>query len=631
MEHTGTDTVLHIDRGASAADACPATPQSGEDTPLSAFEAAGGGGGGGILSGCAVCGVLGVIELLTGRYLLVVADAEAVAEVGEHHIMRVTRVDIVPFRAHPATASSGSPLQQDEETYLAMLRSFVKSKHMYFSYTMDITTSCQRQSEWSPDKLAQPRGGTADPRFFWNEALARPFLRHGHANFVLPVMLGYVGFAACDVRGKAFSYCVISRKSKLRAGTRFNTRGLNCDGDAANFVETEQLVWDGEQLCSYVQTRGSVPVLWAQHVDLRISPRIVFNCDEPARDGAAAASASASAASASATAASSGAPGCASASAASQVRLAFRAHFREQQDLYGTQSCVSVLDGHGPEAELTKAFKNQLDLFNSELNLAPDAPQRLTLVDFDFHRLCSRMRYENLQVLLDRVIDRLNEQQFFVQAWRGAGAGAGGAGGGGGLLSGAVSRRQEGVFRVNCKDSLDRTNVVQTLFAEKVLGKMLRYMGVLGDTEGIGASHAFCVQFKRVWADQADALAHMYSGTPALKTDFTRTGRRTVQGSLRDLAYTLLRYYINNFCDGFRQDAYDLFLCNASIALHSAPGHSRGVDQQGTSRPSSLRARDAYRTPWVGHAPLCPWRQRPVRSAALGCLPLSSPPLPRLS
>ena len=79
LEHTGTDTVLHIDRGASAADACPATPQSGEDTPLSAFEAAGGGGGGGILSGCAVCGVLGVIELLTGRYLLVVADAEAVA------------------------------------------------------------------------------------------------------------------------------------------------------------------------------------------------------------------------------------------------------------------------------------------------------------------------------------------------------------------------------------------------------------------------------------------------------------------------------------------------------------------------------------------------------------------------
>ena len=33
--------------------------------------------------------------------------------------------------------------------------------------------------------------------------------------------------------------------------------------------------------------------------------------------------------------------------------------------------------------------------------------------------------------------------------------------------------------------------------------------------------------FKNLWANNADAMSVLYSGTPALKTDFTRTGKRT--------------------------------------------------------------------------------------------------------
>ena len=53
-----------------------------------------------------------------------------------------------------------------------------------------------------------------------------------------------------------------------------------------------------------------------------------------------------------------------------------------------------------------------------------------------------------------------------------------------------------------------------------------------------------------------------YCGTLALKTDFTRTGRRTLRGSATDLWVSLRRYVLNNFHDGFRQDAIDLFLGN---------------------------------------------------------------------
>ena len=59
-----------------------------------------------------------------------------------------------------------------------------------------------------------------------------------------------------------------------------------------------------------------------------------------------------------------------------------------------------------------------------------------------------------------------------------------------------------------------------------------------------------CVQ---VWADNADVISIQYSGTGALKTDFTRTGKRTKWGAIRDGINSLTRYYKNNFADGFRQ------------------------------------------------------------------------------
>ena len=71
--------------------------------------------------------------------------------------------------------------------------------------------------------------------------------------------------------------------SKRRAGTRFNRRGVSRDGQAANFVETEQILCveagAGGQpatMEAYVQTRGSVPALWAQPVDLQYNPPMLF-------------------------------------------------------------------------------------------------------------------------------------------------------------------------------------------------------------------------------------------------------------------------------------------------------------------------------------------------------------------
>ena len=40
--------------------------------------------------------------------------------------------------------------------------------------------------------------------------------------------------------------------------------------------------------------------------------------------------------------------------------------------------------------------------------------------------------------------------------------------------------------------------------------------------------------FRESWADNADRMSILYTGTKALKTDFTRTGKRTMKGSIDD-------------------------------------------------------------------------------------------------
>lgn len=61
---------------------------------------------------------------------------------------------------------------------------------------------------------------------------------------------------------------IISRRSVERPGLRYQRRGVNDDGEVANFVETEFIAAatrDSQvHVASFVQTRGSIPVFWGQ-------------------------------------------------------------------------------------------------------------------------------------------------------------------------------------------------------------------------------------------------------------------------------------------------------------------------------------------------------------------------------
>ncbi|CAG9118855.1 unnamed protein product [Plutella xylostella] len=120
---------------------------------------------------------------------------------------------------------------------------------------------------------------------------------------------------------------------------------------------------------------------------------------------------------------------------------------------------------------------------------------------------------------------------------------------------GGLICEQSGVFRVNCIDCLDRTNVVETAIAKYVLELQLSRLGL--GAPGAGLPRALERDFLTLWADNGDVISRQYSGTKALKGDYTRTGERNLTGMMRDGVASASRYYLSTFKDALRQVAID--------------------------------------------------------------------------
>ena len=468
--------------------------------------------------------LLGIVSLLRGAYLVVVVDA---AHMGDIHavfpVYNVRQVELLPIpRTHPPRLTPQDLAKERE--YLELIHQVVAERALYFSPRKDLTSALGLG-------LGLHDADKFDPRFCWNAHMMEAFLANGYGSSVERVMSGFVEITnKMSIGRTTFRHVLVSRRGIGRQGTRFNVRGVDAKGCVANFIETEQLVFPLGAMaaeircCSFIQTRGSIPVQWAQVATLKYMPRVELGSDKHKRRGW------------------------------------FRRHFGEggehALDLYGHVVSVNLIDKVGKSGKvrdqrmLGEAFAEEVEHLRDD---------RLKHVWFDFHHECRKMRWENLSKLMDIVMQDLQSFGYGIQA-----------------TSGEWTQRQKGVIRTNCMDNLDRTNVVQSLFARAVLLAQIKAIEA-GRPEAVKeapleSAHAeFEKAFKNVWANNADAMSLLYSGTPALKTDFTRTGRRTKLGAIKDGINSVTRYYLNNFCDGHRQDAVDLFLGKVDVHTVSEP------------------------------------------------------------
>ena len=104
----------------------------------------------------------------------------------------------------------------------------------------------------------------------------------GIGRYILPVVHGFIQQEVFDIKvkptpqqrwselliliwqGDALRTTLVSRRSRHRAGSRFYARGIDRANHVANFVETEQILEQANNIAGFVQARGSVPLIWNQ-------------------------------------------------------------------------------------------------------------------------------------------------------------------------------------------------------------------------------------------------------------------------------------------------------------------------------------------------------------------------------
>ncbi|XP_042289256.1 phosphatidylinositide phosphatase SAC2 isoform X1 [Thunnus albacares] len=397
---------------------------------------------------------------------------------------------------------------------------FMDSDSFYYSMTYDLTNSVQRQGD--SEKTSLPLWKQVDDRFFWNKHMIQDLinLQVPDVDFwVIPIIQGFVQVeelvvnynetsdeersspetppqevTCVDDIHPRFTVALISRRSRHRAGMRYKRRGVDTDGHVANYVETEQLIHVHSHTLSFVQTRGSVPVFWSQ-AGYRYNPRPRLEKGEK------------------------------------ETMSYFSAHFEEQLKICNKQVIINLVDQSGREKLIGDAYLKQVLLYNNP---------NLTYVSFDFHEHCRGMKFENVQILTDAISDIITDMKW---AW---------------VDQDGVICKQEGVFRVNCMDCLDRTNVVQAAIARVVMEQQLKKLGVMPPEQPLPPK---CYRIYQImWANNGDTISRQYAGTAALKGDFTRTGERKLAGVMKDGVNSANRYYLNRFRDAYRQAVIDLMM-----------------------------------------------------------------------
>jgi hypothetical protein len=222
-------------------------------------------------------------------------------------------------------------------------------------------------------------------------------------------------------------------------------------------------------------------------------------------------------------------------------------HFEELLVRYNNVHILNLLSQRDNSGEQVLSNAYETAVRNSST-----PPGSVVMTNFDLHNECKGGNYENVSILMQRIQRDFTEYGLFIMDSN----------------DNRINSKQRGVFRTNCLDCLDRTNLVQNELSRLALtshlanrpGSEKRY-GQRFDTVLSRHSH--------LWAENGDNLSKLYAGTGALKSAFTRTGKVTFMNVLGDATRSVNRFYINNFQDKAKQEVIDQLLVGESLVILS--------------------------------------------------------------
>ncbi|XP_074288273.1 phosphoinositide phosphatase SAC2-like isoform X2 [Silene latifolia] len=494
-------------------------------------------------------GIVGFIRLLGPYYVILITKRRKIGQIFDHPIYTIAEYKIIPF-AQPTFLSMDE--FERENRYKKLLELVDLRKDYYFSYSYPIMHSLQ--ANLSHNQTEQDTAGT---KFVWNENLTRKIrdkLKSSH--WTVALLHGFFKQVRLSARGKTFKLTLIARRSCQFAGTRYQKRGVDEKGHAANHVEIEQIVCEeisgeGSHKCtSAVQNRGSIPLFWSQNPSLlNPKPDIIFSDEGSSSDEAT------------------------------------ELHFQNLRLRYGDPLIIlnlTKVDEMHPESLLHNAFNNAVECINKDM----DKENQLTLWNLDLNTEFRTEGSDVLSKLKDVATNALSRIGFFsCQAPQSVNFKASfdlsclWINGEDGNLQ--KNKYQNGVLRTNCLDSIDRTNVAQYVYGFVALDQQLDALEIT-DCSVRDSEHILAKELMRIYEAMGNALARQYGGSAAHSQIFAKSrGRCPAATLIQKCVISIQRHYSNAFIDVRKQQAIDIFLGNFKPADEPASFRSNPVEKRG--------------------------------------------------
>ncbi|SCV03751.1 LAME_0H12926g1_1 [Lachancea meyersii CBS 8951] len=391
------------------------------------------------------------------------------------------------------------------------LRKLLSNGSFYYSSNFDLTSILQKRG-MSAHSLSFDN---YQEEYMWNSFLMQETITfRNHLDDTARRILDDEGFLTTVIRGFAetfvtyikqlkVSLTVISKQSWKRAGTRYNARGVDDEANVANFVETELIMYSREYCYAFTQIRGSIPIFWEQDTAL-INPKVQITRSLEA------------------------------------TQSVFDDHFTRLVDKYGPVHVVNLLSTKSNEIELSRRYKQHV-----AKSKAHKLNKDIFFTEFDFHKETSQEGFAAAARIKPLVTQFLLESGYFSYDVR----------------DHKVLSEQHGIFRTNCLDCLDRTNLVQQFLSRYAFALFLNDFHLMSTTQGTAFTDSdLFIKHNTLWADHGDQVSQIYTGTNALKSSFSRKGKMSFAGVLSDATKSVSRMYINNFMDKNKQINIDTLL-----------------------------------------------------------------------
>lgn len=510
------------------------------------------------LSTLKVYGTLGLVTLGGDVFLCVVNQAHTVATVrpgedvqqilsvefhclnrGDYDHMLNDQVNPFPTDGLDADGRDYGNYREPAVEHPCMaIKKLLSGGSFYYSVDFDLTKRLQDRSA----EVTTVAIDSLDAGFLWNTYMIQPLVdfrsrlseRERDAldgsGILTSAIRGFVRTVAVPASfsparvtrtGQPSNMTLISRLSCRRAGTRFNARGIDDDGNVANFVETETIFCTDTLCFSYVQCRGSVPMFWEQTSGLPGQQKITIT------------------------------------RSAEATQPAFDKHFEALSRAYGDVYVVNLLsEEKSAELQITRQYESHIRKYTETRNGEKGESEHLPIraVNYDFHVETRGTGYQAASGIKRWIMDSAISFEYFLSEEARERPRVGPGGRKATLVGQNEVLKQAGIFRTNCLDCLDRTNVVQTVISQMAMEIFLRQHDNQAPTSDFWARHG------TLWADCGDALSKIYAGTGALKSSFTRSNKMTLGGLLSDARKSAQRMYINTFEDKGRQNTIDMLL-----------------------------------------------------------------------